>query len=184
MCQKLALTEYAMPLRPIVKYPAPILKKKTAEVSKFDATLHELLDDMRQTMYAANGIGLAAPQVDVSQRVAVVDIARENSESPEKSDYRELINPIITTRAGEVESEEGCLSIPEFRETIIRNSEIVVAALDRDGKEFELKADGLLAICIQHEIDHLDGILFIDRMSRLKREFFVKWMKKHGPYES
>ena len=166
-----------MTVRPIIKYPAPVLKKKTAEVSKFDAELHALLDDMRLTMYSANGVGLAAPQVDISKRVAVVDVSRE------ESDFREFINPKIIAKSGETESEEGCLSIPEFREIISRYAEVTVVANDRHGKEFEVKADGLLAICLQHEIDHLDGVLFIDRMSRLKRELFTKWFKKNGPFE-
>jgi len=163
-----------MALLDIIKFPARILKAKTQKVSDFDGPLHLLLDNMRDTMYAAEGIGLAAPQINVARQITVVDVGRDESE------LREFINPTITAREGKVESEEGCLSIPDFRATIMRSEKVQVNAYDRYGKEFVLDADGLLAICLQHEIDHLDGVLFIDRMSQLKREMFMKKFRKFG----
>lgn len=153
-------------------YPDPILKQPASSVEKFDSTLHKLLDDMAETMYEADGIGLAAPQVGVSQRVAVADV------SEKRNDVLEVVNPIIVAREGKVPSEEGCLSIPEYRDTIQRSEAVTVQAMDRNGNPIEIKATGLLAICLQHEIDHLDGILFVDHLSRLKRELFKGWLKK------
>ena len=157
---------------PIVIYPDPLLKQKTAPVTEFHGQLHRLLDDMAETMYVSKGVGLAAPQVGVLQRVTVIDVSEEGDE------IIELINPTIVSSQGKVDSEEGCLSIPEFRDTVERKEKVVVSAFDRHGKPFEVDADDLLAICLQHEIDHLDGILFVDRLSRLKRELFKKWLKK------
>ncbi len=154
-------------------YPDPVLSQRAAEVTKFDTPLQRLIDDMVETMYAAEGIGLAANQIGVLQRVAVVDI------SEDRSGVFHLINPVIVSRQGKISSKEGCLSIPDYRESIARSKEVVVQALDRHGKEFEIKADGLLSYCLQHEIDHLDGVLFVDHLSRLKREFFKKWAKSN-----
>lgn len=159
---------------PIVFYPDPILKKQTAPVSSFDAALGRFLDDMKETMYAERGIGLAAPQVGSLQRVTVIDVS-DDGDSP-----IELINPQIVSRSGKTSSEEGCLSIPEYREHVERSKSVVVRANDRTGAQFELEADELLAICLQHEIDHLDGVLFVDRLSRLKRDYFLKWFKKQS----
>jgi peptide deformylase len=153
-------------------YPDPILKEPALPVEKFDAELNKLLDDMYQTMLAANGIGLAAPQIGVSKQIAVIDV------SEERDQRLELINPKIIWEDGKVPSEEGCLSIPGYRDKLKRSEEIIVQAKDRNGKDIEIKADELLAICMQHEIDHLNGILFIDRLSRLKRELFKRWFKK------
>lgn len=164
----------AMAILEIRIYPDPILKEVSAPVTSFDANLHKLLDNMIDTMYQANGIGLAAPQIGVSQRIAVIDV------SDDRNERREFINPVISWRNGKVPSEEGCLSIPEYRDSLSRNAEVLVQAKDRHGKDFELRADGLLAICLQHEIDHLDGILFVDRLSRLKRELFKRWLKKRA----
>lgn len=161
----------------ILKYPDPVLKTVSAEVENFDAALHSLLDDMAETMYAASGVGLAAPQVGVLKRITVVDVSREENE------LREFINPRIIEKTGQTSSEEGCLSIPDYRDVVNRNAELVVQAQDRHGKSFEVKADGLLAICLQHEIDHLDGVLFIDRLSYLKRSMFKNWFKKHAQAE-
>jgi len=166
-----------MTILEIVKYPDPVLKEKTPEVEDFDEALGRLLDDMAETMYPANGLGLASPQVGVLKRVAVVDV------SEDRNKLIELVNPKITWKEGEVPSEEGCLSIPDYRDTITRSREIVVEAQDRHGQSFKLKADDLLAICIQHEIDHLDGVLFIDRLSRLKRDIFKRWFKKQEKFE-
>jgi peptide deformylase len=143
---------------------------------------------MFETMYAAEGIGLAAPQIGVSERIAVVDVPEscatyENEEQglrAQSSNRIELINPEILEASGSRSGEEGCLSIPGYREKVKRATGIRVRAQDRYGETFEFSASDLLAICIQHEIDHLDGVLFIDHLSRLKRELFKHWFKKHG----
>lgn len=166
-----------MPLLEIKKYPDAILKEQSLAVQNFDQKLAKLLDNMIETMYAANGIGLAAPQIGVLQQIAVIDVSREGN-TP-----LEFINPIIVKQEGKTKSEEGCLSIPEFRDTIQRSVKVTVRAWDRTGKEFEVESDDLLAICLQHEIDHLNGILFIDRLSRLKRELFKRWYAKQRESE-
>jgi peptide deformylase len=158
----------------IQKFPAPILKKKADPVSVFDEDLQKLIDDMIETMYAAPGVGLAAPQVGVSQRLAVIDISSKDEKYP----LIVLINPCIERTDGEIEFEEGCLSIPEYTAKIKRSERLIVRAHDRDGREVEIDAGGLLAIALQHEIDHLDGLLLIDRISPIKREFFKKRFKK------
>jgi peptide deformylase len=163
-----------MGARAIVTYPSPILRQKTAAISEFNAELHALLDDMRETMYVERGIGLAAPQIGVPLRVAVIDI------SEDRTGCIELVNPEIVSKEGEVPSEEGCLSIPDYRETIQRKAKVTVRAQDRHGKQFEFMAEEILSMAAQHEIDHLNGVLFIDHMSRLKRELFNKWLKKRG----
>lgn len=154
-------------------YPDPILKEEAAEVSDFDSKLSKLLDDMYDTMLAADGIGLAAPQIGISKKIAVIDI------SEDRDQRLELINPKIVWQDGQVPSEEGCLSIPQYRDKIKRFKEIKIEAHDRKGAKFELQSDGLLAICMQHEIDHLHGILFVDHLSRLKRELFKRWSKRN-----
>ncbi len=145
----------------------------TERVDTIDTSIHTLLDDMAETMYDARGIGLAAPQVGILKRVCVIDVSESRRER------LDFINPEIISSQGKVSSEEGCLSIPDYRETIFRKEKISVRALDRTGAAFELEADGLLAICIQHELDHLDGVLFVDHLSRLKRELFKRWAKRH-----
>jgi peptide deformylase len=158
----------------IKKYPAPVLKKKATAVSVFDEDLQKLIDDMVETMYAAPGVGLAAPQVGISKRLAVIDISSRDDQHP----LIVLINPCVLRTAGEVEFEEGCLSIPEYTAKVKRSESLVVRAHDRNGDEVEIEADGLLAIALQHDIDHLDGFLLIDRISPIKREFFKKRYKK------
>ncbi|MCI5064817.1 peptide deformylase [bacterium] len=153
-------------------YPDAVLRQTTNGVEDYSPELHTFLDDMAQTMYDSNGIGLAAPQVGDLRRVTVIDVSEEGNH------LQEFINPRITAKSGEVPSEEGCLSIPDFRETIIRAETVSVEANDRDGKPFVVHADGLLAICLQHEIDHLDGVLFIDHLSQLKRNMFKKKWKR------
>jgi peptide deformylase len=153
-------------------YPDEVLREDCNPVEGFDEQLAAFLDNMVETMYAENGIGLAAPQVGVTQRITVIDV------SPDQDSPIELVNPTITHSEGSVVSEEGCLSIPEFRESVKRKERVVVEAFDRLGTAFTLEADGLLAICIQHELDHLDGVLFVDHLSRLKRELFKRWYKK------
>ncbi len=161
-----------MAILEIKLYPDPVLKEIAKEVEKFDDKLKNLLDDMYMTMLDANGIGLAAPQIGISSQIAVIDVSEERNEKIE------LINPKISWNDGSIPSEEGCLSIPEYRDTVRRFKEIKVEAFDRNGKKFEMQTDGLLAICMQHEIDHLNGILFTDRLSRLKRELFKRWYSK------
>jgi peptide deformylase len=166
-----------MSLLTIKKYPDEVLRQACNEVTVFNAELKRLLDQMLETMHANRGIGLAGPQVGILKRVTVIDVSDKGNEP------LQLVNPKIVSASGKTSSEEGCLSIPEFRDKVTRAGEVVVLAQDFEGRTLEIKADGLLAICLQHEIDHLDGILFIDRLSRLKRELFKRWFKKHGPFE-
>ena len=147
----------------VLEYPDPRLRTKARSVAIVDDAVRRLADDLLETMYAAPGIGLAATQVDVHERILVLDI------SPAKDDPRCFINPEIVLQQGSAASEEGCLSVPGVNEEVERAEKITVRALDRDGQPFELEAEGLLAVCIQHEIDHLDGKLFVDYLSELKR---------------
>ena len=158
----------------IRKYPDKVLKKKTAPVGLFDEVLQQLIDDMIETMYAAPGVGLAAPQVGVSKRLAVIDISTKGASMP----LMVLINPVFLMKEGSIEFEEGCLSLPEYTAKVERAEKVIVRFLDRKGEEMELEAEGLLAIALQHEIDHLDGLLLIDRISPIKREFFKKRFAK------
>jgi peptide deformylase len=148
----------------ILRYPDPRLYKKAETVRMVDEGVRKLVDDMAETMYAAPGVGLAATQVDVHKRVIVIDT------SDTRDELLVLINPQIVHRHGSQSVEEGCLSLPGIYEPVERSERIRVEALGRDGKPFELEAQGLLAVCIQHEIDHLDGKVFVDYLSRLKRE--------------
>lgn len=159
-----------MSVLPILKYPDPRLKKVSTPVAKIDRDIRILVDDMAQTMYAAPGIGLAAPQVGRLLRVIVVDAsAQEGGGEPIA-----LVNPHIVVAEGEIEWEEGCLSVPDLLVEIPRKERLVVSGLDPSGKAKEIEARGLTAIAIQHEIDHLDGRLIIDRVSYLKRELYRK----------
>ncbi len=158
----------------IKKYPEKILKQKTQPVASINGNLQKLIDDMIETMYAAPGVGLAAPQVGISKRLAVVDISTKDSRFP----LLVLINPEILRKEGVIEFDEGCLSVPEYTATVERAERVFVKALNREGKPIEIEAEGLLAIALQHEIDHLDGILIIDRISPIKREFFKKRYQK------
>ncbi len=158
----------------IKKYPAKVLKKKAEPVAAIDRDLQNLIDDMIETMYAAPGVGLAAPQVGVSKRLAVIDVSMKDSEMP----LLVLINPELVKKEGSIEFEEGCLSFPGFTAKVERAEKLVVRALDRDGKPYEIESGGLLAIALQHEMDHLDGILLIDKVTPLKREFFKKRLRK------
>lgn len=148
---------------PILEYPDPRLRIRAEPVTEVDADTRQLVDDLLETMYAAAGIGLAATQVDVHKRVLVIDL------SEKRNDPVCLINPEIVESEGRASNEEGCLSVPEFYEPVERAAWIRVRALDRDGDAIEIEADGLLAVCIQHEMDHLDGTLFVDYLSELKR---------------
>ena len=154
-----------MAILDILEFPNPKLRTVAKPVTEVDSTIKQLLDDMLETMYEANGIGLAATQVDVHQRVVVIDTSEERDQP------QVFINPEITVLEGPgFEYDEGCLSVPGFHETVSRPENISVKALDRDGKPFELKPEGLLAVCIQHELDHLNGKLFVDYISPLKRK--------------
>lgn len=160
----------------IYEYPHPILKKKAENYSGVDDELRRFLDDMLETMYEANGCGLAAPQVGVSKRAVVIDIAREGEEPAPMY----LVNPEIIWKSDEKEiCEEGCLSLPELRAEVERPASVRVRYLDYDGKACELLAEDFLAVAIQHELDHLDGILYIDHVSRLKRQMLVKKLEKN-----
>jgi len=155
-------------IRPILTYPDPELKKKSAPVNIINDSIRQLAQDMAETMYAAPGVGLAAPQIGVHQRVIVIDIAG----SDEPPALITAINPVIVHAEGETFEEEGCLSVPKYAANVRRHAKIVVKGLNVDGEEITWRAEGLLAVAFQHEIDHLDGILFIDHISQLKREIF------------
>ena len=156
----------------ILHYPDKRLRTVAEPVEVVDDSIRKLVDDMFETMYEAPGIGLAATQVDVHKRVIVMDL------SPEKDEPRVFINPEIIETDGIEETEEGCLSVPDIYETVERAERIKVRALDRDGKTFETEADGLLAVCIQHEMDHLMGHLFVDYLSPLKQQRVRKKLQK------
>jgi len=157
---------------PILHFPDPRLRIRAQPVERVDDSIRTLVDDMLETMYEAPGIGLAAPQVNVSKRVIVIDI------SDDKSSPLCLINPEIIRRDGVEEMEEGCLSVPSIFEKVERARRVTVRFLDRDGKSVETAADELLAVCIQHEIDHLEGKLFVDYLSELKRQRIRKKLDK------
>ena len=148
----------------ILEFPNPNLRKVAAPVTRFDNDLKRLIDNMFETMYEANGIGLAATQVDVHKRLLVLDV------SEERSNPQVFVNPTIDVVESDLSDyDEGCLSVPGFYETVSRPKKIKVSAQDKEGSQFELEADGVLSVCIQHEIDHLDGKLFVDYLSSLKR---------------
>ncbi len=163
----------------ILHYPDARLHTIAKPVALVDARIRKLVDDMAETMYAAPGIGLAATQVNVHERVIVIDISESHDQ------LRVFINPEIIAQSGREESEEGCLSVPGVFDKVERAEQVTVRALDRDGKPFELKADGLLAVCIQHEMDHLMGKVFVDYLSNLKRNRIkaklAKQAREHRP---
>jgi peptide deformylase len=161
-----------MSLLNILHYPDPRLRTKASPVVAVDDAVRRLVDDMFETMYDAPGIGLAATQVDVHQRVIVIDISKDRNQP------LALINPELISTEGVEETEEGCLSVPGVFEKVRRAERIRVRALDRDGKQFEMDADGLLAVCIQHEMDHLDGNVFVDYLSPLKQQRTIKKLQK------
>ena len=158
----------------IVKYPDPVLAKKADPVTVFDSELKQLADDMFESMYAAEGIGLAAPQIGISKRMYVTDVSF--GKKPE--DKLVLINPEIIAREGKQTEEEGCLSLPEIRDKVSRSFFVRMRAQDVNGKWFEVEGEELPARAFQHELDHLDGILFIDRVSRLKRDLILRKIRK------
>jgi peptide deformylase len=161
-------------LRPIVQYGGPGLHEPAAPVQTFDAALQTLIDDMIETMYAAPGIGLAAPQIRVAQQVCVIDL----SVGKRGGELLTLINPEFVERDGMQLEEEGCLSVPGFTATVARPARVVVRALDRHGAPQTIEGSGLLARALQHELDHLDGRLFLDRLRGVKRDIIVRKIKK------
>jgi peptide deformylase len=163
-----------MALREILTFPSPELKDVAEAVKNIDGDIDALARDMTETMYAAPGVGLAAIQIGVPQRVIVLDV---DQESPGKS-LLKLINPVIAERAGSVVWEEGCLSVVDYTAEVRRSAQVLLKAWTPDEKEIEIEADGLLAVALQHEIDHLDGKLFIDRISALKRDLYRRRIKK------
>lgn len=163
-----------MALLDILHFPDPGLRTRAVEVVSVDDALRELISNMFETMYEAPGIGLAATQVNVHKRLIVIDI------SEQKDQPLVLINPQITRLEGNEEMDEGCLSVPGVYEKVQRAEQITVTALNRDGQTFELETDGLLAVCVQHEIDHLDGKLFVDYLSKLKRSRIRKKLEKQA----
>ncbi len=163
-------------IRPILTFPDPLLKQKSAPVTIITDEIIQLAKDMAETMYDAPGVGLAAPQIGVLQRVIVIDVAAKN-DAPQ---LITVINPVVIHGEGETFEEEGCLSVPDFSANVKRYERVVVKGLSLEGQERIWHADDLLAVAFQHEIDHLDGILFVDRLSPLKRDLFVKKSKKRS----
>jgi peptide deformylase len=164
-----------MAILQILQYPHPVLKKKSQPIQKIDQTIRQLVQDMSETMYAAPGVGLAAPQVGLPLRMAVLDITPAN----QAKNLVVLINPEIVVTEGECLWEEGCLSVPEYSEEVKRKKKVVVRCQNLEGENVEIIGDNnLLSIVLQHEIDHLNGILFIDRLSKLKKDLFKKRNQK------
>jgi peptide deformylase len=167
-------TDVIKMILPIVKYPDPILQRPTELVTEFNEELQTLVDNMFESMYHAQGIGLAAPQIGVSKRITVIDL----SLGKDPAEKIVLVNPEIILREGKQIEEEGCLSLPDIREKVSRASLVRVRAQDAKGEWFERDADELLGRCFQHEIDHLDGVLFIFRISALKRDLVLRKIRK------
>lgn len=163
-----------MAILEILRYPDPRLSRIARPVANITEDIVQLINDMLETMYAAPGVGLAANQVGALHRIIVLDVDHEN---PQKNVYK-LINPAIAQSEGEILWEEGCLSVVDFTAEVRRAARVQVVALDDNGKEMKIEAEGLLAVALQHEIDHLDGKLFIDRISRLKRDLYARKRKK------
>jgi len=158
----------------ILKYPHRLLKKRSQEIEKIDENTRRLIQDMTETMYDASGVGLAACQVGVNRRIIVLDVSPMDPEQ----DFFALINPEIIAAEEEIDHEEGCLSVPDCQETIKRKQKVRVRGMSLEGKEIELEAQGILAIALQHEVDHLNGVLILDRMSGLKRDIYRNKLRK------
>lgn len=161
-----------MALLEILHYPDTRLRKKAAPVEQVDSNIKTIVNNMLETMYDAPGIGLAATQVNIHKRIVVIDVSEKHNNP------LCFINPELVNKAGKTQSEEGCLSVPEYYANVKRAETVTVKALDKDGKAFELDADGILAICIQHEMDHLEGKLFVDYLSALKQQRVRKKLEK------
>ncbi len=168
------MAKKTLTIHEVVKYPDPVLAKPGEAVMEFGPELKRLVDEMFESMYEAQGIGLAAPQISISKRITVIDVSFKKN--PEEKIA--LINPEIVERKGKQLEEEGCLSLPEIREKVQRAAWVKVRAQDVTGKWFEVEGEELLSRALQHEIDHLDGVLFIDRISRLKRDLALRKIKK------
>jgi peptide deformylase len=166
-----------MALREICTYPDPVLRNKTSRVERIDSALDRLIEDMVETMHAAPGVGLAANQVGVPLQLAVIDLSSREDEE-QRHPLLVIINPELIVMEGSVLEEEGCLSIPDYAEKVRRAARVTVRAQDRTGKQFELEAEGLMAKALQHEIDHLNGLLFVDRLSSLKKHLFKRRFRK------
>jgi len=163
-----------MALRSILRYPDPRLHQVAARVTRIDDEIRSLIKDMAETMYAAPGVGLAATQVDAHVRVIVIDVSDTHDQ------LRVFVNPEIVAASGQSDQEEGCLSVPGIYDKVARAERITVRAQDTEGREFSLEADGLLAVCIQHEMDHLEGKVFVEKLSRLKQNRILARLKKQG----
>jgi peptide deformylase len=161
-----------MALLNILEYPDPRLKKVAAPVTAFTPEIERLVADMAETMYSAPGVGLAATQVDVHKRIIVIDI------SETKDRLQVFVNPVLVAAEGEAECEEGCLSVPGYYDKVVRAATVTVRAQDARGETFEITAEGLLAVCIQHEMDHLEGKVFVERLSPLKRARLLAKLRK------
>jgi peptide deformylase len=164
-----------MAVIPIRKLPDQVLRQQAHEITEINGELQRLIDDMAETMYAAPGLGLAAPQVGRLDRLIVFDVAHRDGRA---RDLKIILNPCITQAEGELTHEEGCLSVADFSAEVRRHARVQVKGLDREGKPIAITGEGLLAVVLQHEVDHLDGILFIDRISRLKRSIYLRRLKK------
>ncbi len=164
-----------MAVLPIREHPDAVLKKKAGPVTEFNDALQKLIDDMFETMYAAPGLGLAAPQIGRSLRLFVYDL-KEGEDLPRRIGV--LINPEFVSKSGTQTGEEGCLSVSDYRTPVARANQVAVRGLDRNGKEVTVEGEGLMARLLQHEMDHLDGTLFVDRLSSLKRQMYLKRLKK------
>ena len=171
----------------ILTYPDPRLADKSTPVEKVDDEIRTLIENMFETMYAAEGVGLAAPQVGVTKRIIVVDCGpREEGEVsplPPKEPVA-IVNPVVAEGAGSIVWEEGCLSVPGYTDEVERKAKVTVTGLDKNGEPMEVHAEGLLAVCLQHEIDHLEGVLFVDRLSRLKQSMVKKKLKRRAKEEA
>jgi peptide deformylase len=166
-----------MAVLPIRKLPDPVLRQPAREIKGINDELQDLIDDMAETMYAAPGLGLAANQVGVLRRLIVFDVAHRDGAA---RDLKVLINPCITDAEGELTREEGCLSVADFSAEVRRHARVSVEGLDRKGNPVTITGEGLLAVVLQHELDHLEGILFIDRISRLKRSIYLRRLQKQA----
>lgn len=164
-----------MAVIPIRKLPDQVLRQQAKEITEINGELQRLIDDMAETMYAAPGLGLAAPQVGRLDRLIVFDLGHRDGRA---RDLKVILNPCITQAEGELTHEEGCLSVADFSAEVQRHARVLVKGLDREGKPIAITGEGLLAVVLQHEVDHLDGILFIDRISRLKRSIYLRRLKK------
>jgi peptide deformylase len=163
-----------MAILEILKYPNPLLKKRSEELGGIAGDLKRLIQDMVETMYDAGGVGLAAPQIGISQRIIVVDVSPVDP----KQSFFAMINPEIVSEEGEVDHEEGCLSVPDCLEKVTRRGKVCVHGLSPEGEKVEITGEGILAFALQHEIDHLNGILILDRISLLKRDIYRRKLRK------